>query len=564
MTEAAQPAPKQPARPKGMALFRAALANRKAACMLGFGFVSGLPFALLIGTINAWLGEVGIKLATIGVLSWIGLAYSFKFLWSPLVDRWRLPGLDRLGRRKSWIALCQVVLLGGIIGLALTDPKAATGQFAMIAFIAALASATQDVAIDAWRIEAADAASPIETLSAIYQFGYRVASIFGGAFALMLAARMSWHSVFLLMAGVFAVAALLTTRAEDQPRGDTSRLHSELGQPGELAPATRAGLLFVVLASWTWAVISVVSFMTLVLAPVAPGGKPPSVADFTRTQGPWIIFATVVVPLIVAALANMLRHRAIGVQAVAEPAPTGLRPAANHLYSALVAPLAELSQRLGWGVLSLLGVILTYAVAYNIWASFAFPFYLDYLHYTKDQVAFASKIFGIVMTMIGISLCGYLFVRIGRFPTVLLGAVLPPAGNLVYADLAEGGHGIDAVAHLLRLDVLAQWFGSDERMVRLLLAISFENISVGIALTALVAYISGMVNKRYSAIQFALLSSLVSLVGTLGRGVAGEAFGRLGYAPVFRWTALTGVVAVVFVGIEWARSARAEAAAKAD
>ena len=124
----------------------------------------------------------------------------------------------------------------------------------------------------------------------------------------------------------------------------------------------------------------------------------------------------------------------------------------NHIYGALVSPLAELSERLRWGVLIIIGFILTYALCYNIWSSFAFPFYLDYLHYTKDQVAFASKVFGIFMTMVGISLGGYLFGRIGRFPTVLIGAAVTPLGNLVYADLAEGGANIDAFAHTLRLE----------------------------------------------------------------------------------------------------------------
>src|ERR671921_448466 len=98
------------ARPKGWKLLKAALATRKAATMLAFGFSSGLPFALLIGTLNAWLGDAKINLATIGVLSWIGLTYAFKFLWSPLVDRVRLPVLEKLGRRRSWLLLCQVIL----------------------------------------------------------------------------------------------------------------------------------------------------------------------------------------------------------------------------------------------------------------------------------------------------------------------------------------------------------------------------------------------------------------------------------------------------------------------
>src|SRR6476661_9340402 len=140
-------------RPKGFKLFKAALATRKSSMMLAFGFSSGLPFALLIGTLNAWLGEAKINLATIGVLSWIGLAYAFKFLWSPLVDRVRLPLLERLGRRKSWIVLCQAVLAASFAGLAATDPATGIGNFAIFAVIAALASATQDIAVDAWRID---------------------------------------------------------------------------------------------------------------------------------------------------------------------------------------------------------------------------------------------------------------------------------------------------------------------------------------------------------------------------------------------------------------------------
>jgi len=230
----------------------------------------------------------------------------------------------------------------------------------------------------------------------------------------------------------------------------------------------------------------------------------------------------------------------------------------NHLYSALVAPLAELSGRLRWGVLSVIGFILTYAICYNIWASFAYPFYLQEMKYSKEEVAFASKVFGIVMTMAGISLGGYCFARLGRFPTILMGAILPPLGNFLYADLAEGGKGIDAFAHLLRLDALAEWFHSDGRMVRLLLAICYENVVTGLALTAFVAYVSSIVSKQYGAIQYALLGSLVSLVGTLGRGWTGEAFDQYGYATVFRWTAATALVSVVFVLIEWGRVSRNE------
>ncbi len=546
------------ARPKGLKLLGLALQSRKSATMLAFGFSSGLPFALLVGTLNAWLGEVGVKLATIGVLSWIGLCYSFKFLWSPIVDRVPLPVLERLGRRKSWIFLCQAVQVGALALLAVIDPAQNIGRFAGVAFLGAIASATQDIAIDGWRIDQAGEEAPIELLSALNQFGFRTASIVGGALALVMATTMSWPAVYVAMGGLMLVLMLgVTLRAPDSPRPEPGKLHVALGEPGALLPQYRAIALTVVGVSWLWAIGTITHFMLGMLGDHG-GGPAPSVGDFTKAFGPWIIAATVLVPLAVASLTNWMRGQAAYVLAAADGVHSRGRTAMNHLYSALVDPLAELAGRLGWGVLSVIGFILTYAICYNIWASFAYPFYLQELAYTKEEVAFASKVFGIFMTMAGISLGGYLFVRLGRFPTILMGAVLPPLGNFLYADLAEGGRGIDAFSHLLRLDLLAGWFGSDERMVRLLLAICYENVVTGLALTAFVAYVSSIVSKQYGAIQYALLGSLVSLIGTLGRGWTGEAFDQFGYATVFRWTAMTALVSTVFVLLEWARSARAE------
>jgi len=541
-------------RPKGWKLLKAALSTRKSSTMLAFGFSSGLPYALLIGTLNAWLGEAKINLATIGVLSWIGLSYSFKFLWSPVVDRLPLPVLERIGRRKSWIVLCQAVMIAAFAGLAATNPTTNIGTFAIFAVIAALASATQDVAVDAWRIDVADERTPVELLSAIYQFGYRIASIVGGALALVMAARMSWSLVYLIMGGLIAIMVVIALQAPDTERPDTDVLHKELEEPGALEPKARAAALAVVGISWAWAIYTIGHFMISMLT-TAPGQKQPSVADFTKLYGPWIIFATVIAPLIVSSLINWMRARKRYVLTRADHQHTPARNALNHLYVALVAPLGELSARLGWGVLIVLGLILTYTLCYNIWSSFAFPFYLDFLHYSKDEVAFASKVFGIFMTMLGIALGGYLFARIGRLPTVLIGAILPVFGNFVYADLAEGGPRLDAVAGTIGVTQLFGLFGFDERMVRLLLAISYENISTGIAGASFVAYLSGIVSKRFTAVQYALLSSLTFLIGSLGRGIAGEAFDTYGYATVFRWTAAAGAFAVLFVILEWMRVA---------
>ena len=542
-------------RPKGWRLFVAALRTRKSASMLALGFSSGLPFALLVGTLTAWLGEVGIKMATIGVLSWIGLTYAFKFLWSPLVDRLQLPVLGKLGRRKSWIVLCQGLMIVALVGLVVTDPVQNIGIFALFAFLGSLGSATQDVAIDGWRIDVADEDAPVELLSAVNQLGYRAASIVGGAIALYMAARMSWPTVYLVMAGVMAAMLVIALIAPDTQRTPSEAVLA-LADSGEIDPRTRAIALAVVGVSWIWAIGSLIGFMVSMLADTPPGVPKPSPGDFLKYHGPAIVFATVLVPLGVAAILNWLKVQGRHVQAERDTQVSPVRTAANHLYGALVAPLADLVARLGWGVLIVIGLILTYALCYNVWASFAYPFYLEFMHYSKDEVAFASKIFGIIMSIIGVSLGGYLFAKIGRFPTVLIGAILPIFGNFLYADLADGSPHIDPVLHLFRLDSLAVALGSDERMARLLLTISYENISTGLALAAFVAFLSGIVSKKFAAVQYAVLSSLTFLIGSLGKGMAGEMIDKYGYADVFRYVAAVGVLAILFVLLEWWRASQ--------
>ncbi|MGN6820824.1 MAG: AmpG family muropeptide MFS transporter [Sphingomonas sp.] len=542
-------------RPKGWRLFVAALGTRKSASMLAFGFSSGLPNALLIGTLTAWLGEVKITMATIGVLSWIGLTYAFKFLWSPLVDRLHLPVLGKLGRRKSWIVLCQALMIVALLGLVVTDPVAQIGTFALFAFFGSLGSATQDVAIDGWRIDVADEDAPVELLSAVNQLGYRVASIVGGAIALYMAARMPWPTVYLVMAGVMVAMLLIALVAPDTQRAPSEAVQA-LAEPGEIEPRTRAIALLVVAASWLWAIGSLVSFMISMLGDTPPGTPKPSPADFLKYHGPAIVFATVLVPIGIAALLNWLKGHGRNVQTERDTTLSPARSVANHLYGALIAPLADLAARLGWGVLIVIGLILTYALCYNVWGSFAYPFYLDFMHYSKDEVAFASKVFGIIMSILGVSLGGYLFTRIGRFPTVLIGAILPIFGNFVYADLADGSPHIDPVMHFLHLDTLAVSLGSDERMARLLLTICYENISTGLALAAFVAFLSGIVSKKFAAVQYAVLSSLTFLIGSLGKGLAGEMIDKLGYATVFRYVAAVGLLAILFVLLEWWRATR--------
>ncbi|WP_310467992.1 AmpG family muropeptide MFS transporter [Sphingomonas sp.] len=487
--------------PKGLKLLRTALGNRKTAIMLVFGFAAGLPYTLLIGTLNAWLGEWEIDLATIGVVSWIGLAYAFKFLWSPLVDRVRLPGLERLGRRRSWLIICQLLLTATFFALSVSDPRLQLGWFALVAVIGAFASATQDVVIDAWRIDVADDKAPVEILSSIYQFGYRIAALIGGALALILSERVSWPMVYAIMGGFMALTLIATWLAPDTPRTEQEAEQTALRKAGAIDPKWRAIGLAIVGAGWAWALWTVGEFMVRVVT-AAPGTPAPAVGDFTKSVGPLIVAATVILPAIVAAIFNWWRSRGEHVVEHDLGVPDAGGRAADHAYSALVLPLEELVRRIGWGVIVVLGLILTYRITDNIWGSFAFPFYLQELKYTGDEVAFASKIFGVFMTMAGIAIGGILFATLGRMPTLMIGAIVAAASNLLYADLASGAVGIDAFARFFALDT----FGSDLRMVRLLIAISGENIAGGLAGAAFVAYLSSITSRQFSAVQYALLS----------------------------------------------------------
>jgi len=535
----------------GMKLLRAALSDRKTALMLAFGFSAGLPFSLLIGTLTAWLGEAKVSLATIGVFSWAGLAYGFQFLWSPLVDQLRPPLLARLGRRRSWILLCQALIALCFLSLAATDPAASLGAVAGIAVLGAFVSATQNIAIDAWRVDVADERATIEILSSIYQMGFRIAALVGGAGALILAARMSWQSVYAVMGGLMALTMIATLLAPDTP---APAGHDE----APLAPfkvpdrRTRAVGLVVVGLGWIWAIATLGAFMIKVLNGPGPDGKAVSAGDFTAKVGPWIVVATIIMPALIAALLN----RRVS-ESQSRPA-NSLARATDRLYRALVLPLGEIIERLGWGAIIVLGLILTYRLCESIWGPFAYPFYLQEMHYTKDEVAFASKIFGVFMLITGIALGGVLFATIGRMPTLLVGAVITAVANLLYADLAAGGAWLDGVSHLTGLDRLTAFFGFDARMNRLLLTIGLENNCSGLAGGAYVAYLSSITSKKHSAVQYALLSSLTLLIGALGRGAFGEGITEYGYATMFRFAAWIGLLGIGFVLLEWIRVTRAE------
>ena len=534
----------------GWQLFKVAIRHRKTGVMLAFGVSAGLPFALLLGTLYAWLDEAGVDLETMGVFSLIGLAYAFKFLWSPLVDRIVLPGLERLGRRKSWLLPIQIIL--GFIFMAMSqlDPKSALGWFSLLAGIGAFASATQDIVIDAWRVDVADETTPVEILSAIYQLGYRLATLIGGALALVLATRIDWPGVYLAMGFAFFAISLITFVAPDTPRPRTNDA-ATMAWLYRVPQNYRYAAMAVILLAWVWALFTVIQFMVLSLT--ASADMRPDSTEFVKYQGPIIVVATVILPAIIAACLGSMATQSVTQKPALDDRNSGLSRAIDYGYQALLMPLMELIGRLKWGVLLALGIILTYRLTDNIWAPFALPFYLGELGYTKDEVAIASKFFGVGMTMLGITLGAFLFAWIGRLPSLVLGSILAAVTNLLYADLALGGAGIDAVGGNLGIYAVFELFGADARLARLMLAIAGENLANGIAGAAYVAFLSSITAKEHSAVQYALLSSLTFLIGSLGRGALGKYIETDGYAPMFYLAAGIGVIAIVFCVAEWLR-----------
>lgn len=430
--------------------------DRTVVRMLFLGFSAGLPLLLVFGTLSFWLREAGVDLATIGFVSWVAGVYAFKWAWAPLVDRVPLPWLTHtLGRRRSWLIASQIVVAAGLIGMALTDPQVELRTMIGFALLTAFAAATQDIALDAYRIESA----PIEkqaALAAAYQTGYRIAMIWAGA-------------------GVLAIAA-----------------HYDLNE------ATYEQLPWR-FAYFAMAASMVVGFITVLLSP-EPN---PERAVNSKSQQ---------------------RNRAAATRIDAWPLPAWLRRCATWLNEAAISPFVDFIDRYRWQAVLILALIATYRVSDVVMGVMANPFYRD-LGFTKDEVAAVSKVYGVIMTLVGAFIGGLLAARLGVARTLFLGALLSAATNLLFAWLATRGHDLGF----------------------LIFTISADNLSAGIASAAFIAYLSSLTNVEYSATQYALFSSVMLLLPKFLAGFSGVAVEAAGYSNFFIGTALLGVPVLALV-----------------
>jgi MFS transporter, PAT family, beta-lactamase induction signal transducer AmpG len=412
--------------------------------MLSLGFSAGLPLLLVFGTLSFWLREAGIDRSTIGFMSWVGLAYAFKWVWSPLVDRLPLPVLTRLlGRRRSWLLLSQLLIVAGLCTMAFTDPRVALTPVVWCAIAVAFGSATQDIALDAFRIESADMQHQA-ALSATYQAGYRLAMIWAGAGALWIAAR--------------AQATLAGANADSASYQQGAWQVAYLAMAASMLPG----------------------MLTVLFSKETPARSAPVVRP-------------------------------------------GLLP---WLRSALVEPFADFFRRYRWQALLILALIATYRISDVVMGIMANPFYVD-MGYTKDEVAMVTKIYGVVMTLVGAFVGGALALRLGVNRVLMLGAVLSAASNLLFSWLASQGHDVG----------------------KLIFVISADNLASGIASSAFIAYLSSLTNVNYSATQYAMFSSMMLLLPKFVAGYSGVYVDHFGYASFFSATALLGLPVLLLVAL---------------
>jgi PAT family beta-lactamase induction signal transducer AmpG len=390
--------------------------------MLLLGFVSGLPYLLVSSTLSLWLKDAGISLATIGFFSLIKAPYSFKWLFSPLIDQYKLPLFSRLGRRRGWAVFLQILLISSLLLMSITNPGWSPSLFALWVFLTVLFSASQDIVLDAYRIESF---KPKEQAAgvAVFVLGYRIGAIFSGAGALFLASVLKWEHVYQIMA-IGILIGLITVLLSKEPENNTP------SQPKTLR-------------------------------------------------------ATIV--------------------------------------NAVVKPFTDFMKRKNWGLILIF--IFLYRMSDSYIAPMSYPFFDD-MGFSKMQIATVIKIYGVIATIIGTLLGGALVNKTGLPKALLICGFLQGLSNLVYVGQVYAGNNV--------------WV--------LTVNIFIENVSGGMGTAAFVAYLSSLCSKKYTATQYALLSSFMGAARDLFASTSGIVASALSWPAFF---VLTTFMAVPGMTLLW-------------
>nr|VFK55400.1 MAG: MFS transporter, PAT family, beta-lactamase induction signal transducer AmpG [Candidatus Kentron sp. TUN]VFK57450.1 MAG: MFS transporter, PAT family, beta-lactamase induction signal transducer AmpG [Candidatus Kentron sp. TUN] len=501
------PVPRKPTRTFDLSGIKHYLHPRVVA-MLFLGFSSGLPLLLIFSSLSLWLHEAQVDRSTVTYFSWAALAYSFKFIWAPVIDKLPLPWLSRrLGRRRGWLLLSQVGVVIAICGMAFTEPTLSLVGMALAATLLGFSGATQDIVVDAYRIESAEQ-SLQAYMAATYIAGYRIGMLAAGAGALKLAAWFggdegysyaAWRDAYLCMALLMSVGIATTLlirepEAQSQPSRYLAHLRDYLGF-----------LALFLLVVGTFVAVFRGSSLGLHLL------FPPTMGSDSVPGG----FMGGIMQLILGILG------AWGMARLAVRWGVARQEMVKETY---LDPIMGFFQRYGRAALLILALIGLYRVSDILLSVIANVFYAD-MGFDKNQIADISKTFGLFMTILGGFLGGILAHRYGVMPILFLGGLLACTTNLLFVVLTQAGPDV----------------------TMLIVVIAADNLSGGLASAAFVAYLSGLTQISFTASQYAIFTSLMTLIPKFLGGYSGGIVDSIGYSAFFTGTALLGLPVLALI-----------------
>ena len=463
--------------------------------MLLLGFSSGLPILLIFSTLSVWLFKAGIDRSTITLFSWVGFTYAFKYLWSPIVDNFKIPFFDKMGHRRGWLLFTQLMIIASLILTSLTDPAKSLLFITISITLLAIFSSTQDILIDAFRIES----SPIYLqgpLSSMYIAGYRLAMLIGGAGSLWLASYLGseiynknvWKTVYLIMA-LFMVVGVITTLVSKEPKINNKK---------NLKINEHAKFLFVF-------ILSLAGFIFLYNFINNPFGENEIIKKFLFSIMRIFLCFTFFGVIIFSMMSTKYISKTI----------------VKKIY---LDPVLNFLNRYGKFAFSILFLIALYRIADVVMGVMANIFYLE-KGFNINQIATYSKFFGVFATIAGGFLGGFFCLKFGTMRSLFLGAFIASSSNLLFA-----------------------WLAISEPSIKFLIGvITADNIASGFAGAAFVVYLSALTSLKFTATQYALFSSIMLFIPKLVAGYSGSWVDAIGYSNYFVVTALLGVPVLILI-----------------
>ncbi len=471
------------------------------AVMLFLGFSAGLPLLLIFSSLSIWLREAGVARAEVTYFALGALAFSFKFIWAPLIDKLPLPILfSVLGRRRSWLLVSQLAIAGAIISMAMVDPAFGLKGMAFAVIALGFSAATQDIVIDAYRIEAADADNQA-AMSAVYIAGYRIGMVVSGAGSLIIAAKLgvegeyqyaAWQQTYFIMAGFMLVGIITTLLIKEPQSAQTEKhyLHS-------LLDYVRFIFLFATF-------VSAFIICYLYIIDIVYSGSIARTGFFIESFR--LLFSLLFAVIISYSLVLM---KIINKEMV---------------FSTYIEPFYDFFIRYKKIFVFILLLVGLYRISDILLGTLANIFYTD-LGFTKEEIGYTSKTFGLIMTIVGGFTGGILSIRFGVMRILLLGAILSAATNLLFIYLAYMGHDL----------------------VVLTIVIAADNLSAGLSMAAFVAYLSSLTSLSFTATQYAILSSVMTLLPKTLSAYSGTVVENVGYSSFFIGTTLIGIPVIILI-----------------